>query len=82
MEIFPPILRTAAIVGGHRLCVFSGVGGEFLAKITKILVKMTKKEGIIPNMKDIIYKLAKKRETLLTPYCNGVKIITKCSCTC
>ena len=43
---------------------------------------MTKKEGIIPNMKDIIYKLAKKRETLLTPYRNGVKIITKCSCAC
>ena len=43
---------------------------------------MTKKEGIIPNMKDIIYKLAKKRETLLTPHRNGVKIITKCSCAC
>jgi len=55
---------------------------KFLAKSTKALVKMTKKEGIIPNMKGIMYKLAKKHETLLTPYRNGVKIITKCSCTC
>lgn len=50
---------------------------KFLAKSTKVLVKMTKKEGIIPNMKGIMYKLAKKRETLLTPCRDGVKIITK-----